>query len=56
MHGEKLFGYVNNNNYAPPPLLPPSSPSDILQPNPDYDFWFEQDELILNTLIFSYLN
>lgn len=32
-------------------LLPPTSSFDIQQPNPSYDLWFKQDQLILSTLI-----
>lgn len=48
LYGQKLFGYVDGSIPAPPPLLPSSSFF-----NPDHDLWFEQDRLILNTLISS---
>ncbi|KAF5454327.1 hypothetical protein F2P56_024000 [Juglans regia] len=50
--GQKLFGLVNGSKPAPPTTLQTTS-TDIPRPNPGYEFWYEQDQLILSTLISS---
>lgn len=53
MRGQKFFGYVDGSILAHSALIPPPPLADPPQTNPNYDLWFEQDQLILSTLISS---
>jgi len=49
----KFLGYLEGSIPPPTPLLPTSSSSTTPTVNPEYDPWFEQDQLILSILISS---
>ena len=52
LFGYDLFGYVDGSTPCPPAKITQPN-SDVSAPNPDYLFWFRQDQLLLNAIVGS---
>jgi hypothetical protein len=56
LEGHSLFGYITGETLAPPKVVASStntSTPPVMVPNPTYTTWYQQDKLILNTLILT---
>jgi len=51
LEAHELFGYVDGSIICPPQLVPCPTSSTTLVPNPEYQFWVQQDKLILSAII-----
>ena len=49
--GEKVFGYIDGTHQQPTKTISSSDGSSL--PNPAYDFWETQDNLILSCINYS---
>lgn len=56
LHGQRLYGYVDGTTISPPAyILSPEAdsletePKEI--PNPKYASWYDQDQIVLSTLV-----
>jgi len=50
LEAHELFGYVDGSLICPPQLVPYPTSSTALVPNPKYQFWVQQDKLILSAI------
>uniref|UniRef100_A0A2N9FQZ5 Uncharacterized protein n=1 Tax=Fagus sylvatica TaxID=28930 RepID=A0A2N9FQZ5_FAGSY len=54
LRGQHLFAFLNGSRSAPPPSFPTQHAEAIaLVPNPEFQAWHLQDQLILSALISS---
>ncbi|KAA8534456.1 hypothetical protein F0562_031973 [Nyssa sinensis] len=58
LRGQRLFGYVDGSITKPPthitnPAATTSETALSVIPNPNYTLWFDQDQVVLNTLVSS---
>ncbi|OMP03555.1 hypothetical protein CCACVL1_02371 [Corchorus capsularis] len=49
----RLSGYIDGSKPCPPPLIPSEKDANVEIPNPAYDHWIQQDQLLLHGIIAS---